>query len=118
HAAVMVYPRLEGLSTELQRFYALGIDSCRIAGELIGGQQTINLDGVTGRLSYRGGNTLQREPIQAVFRDGVGVSLENAEVKARCRRDECRRSCRENRGGLFAAQVTVSGHNRLPLQLG
>jgi outer membrane PBP1 activator LpoA protein len=78
HAAVMVYPRLEGLSTELQRFYALGIDSCRIAGELIGGQQTINLDGVTGRISYRGGNTLQREPIQAVFRDGVGVSLENA----------------------------------------
>ena len=78
HAAVMVYPRLEGLSTELQRFYALGIDSCRIAAELIGGQQTINLDGVTGRISYRGGNTLQREPIQAVFRDGMGVSLENA----------------------------------------
>src|SRR5438309_955247 len=78
HAAVMVYPRLEGLSTELQRFYALGIDSCRIAGELIGGQQTINLDGVTGRISYRGGNTLQREPIQAVFRDGVGVPIENA----------------------------------------
>src|SRR5438552_2988588 len=78
HAAVMVYPRLEGLSTELQRFYALGIDSCRIAGELIGGQQTINLDGVTGRISYRGGNTLQREPIQAVFRDGVGVAIENA----------------------------------------
>src|SRR6267154_2228076 len=72
------YPRLESLSTELQRFYALGIDSCRIAGELIGGQQTINLDGVTGKISYRGGNTLQREPIQAVFRDGVGVSLESA----------------------------------------
>jgi len=78
HAAVMVYPRLEGLPTELQRFYALGIDSCRIAGELIGGQQTINLDGVTGRISYRGGHILQREPIQAVFRDGVGVPLENA----------------------------------------
>jgi len=78
HAAVMVYPRPENLSAELQRFYALGIDSCRIAGELIGGQQLINLDGVTGRVSYRGGNVLQREPIQAVFRDGVGVSLENA----------------------------------------
>src|SRR2546422_7226810 len=78
HAAVMVYPRLEGLSTELQRFYALGIDSCRIAGELIGGQQTINLDGVTGRISYRGGNKLQPEPIQAGIRGGVGVPLENA----------------------------------------
>ena len=78
HAAVMVYPRLEGLSTELQRFYALGIDSCRIAGQLLGGQQTINLDGVTGRVSYRGGSSLQRDPIQAVFREGVGVSLESA----------------------------------------
>jgi len=78
HAAVMVYPRLEGLSTELQRFYALGIDSCRIAGQLLSGQQTINLDGVTGKISYRGGSSLQREPVQAVFRDGVGVSLEGA----------------------------------------
>lgn len=78
HAAVMIYPRLEGLSTELQRFYALGIDSCRIAGQLLGGQQTINLDGVTGKIAYRGGSSLQREPVQAVFRDGVGVSLEGA----------------------------------------
>jgi outer membrane PBP1 activator LpoA protein len=78
HAAVMVYPRLEGLSTELQRFYALGIDSCRIAAQLLSGQQTINLDGVTGKISYRGGSSLQRDPIQAVFRDGVGVSLEGA----------------------------------------
>jgi len=78
HAAVMVYPRLEGLSTELQRFYALGIDSCRIASQLLAGQQTVNLDGVTGKISYRGGSSLQREPIQAVFRDGVGVSLESA----------------------------------------
>jgi hypothetical protein len=78
HAAVMIYPRLEGLSTELQRFYALGIDSCRIAGQLLGGQQTINLDGVTGKIAYRGGSSLQREPVQAVFRDGVGVSFEGA----------------------------------------
>ena len=78
HAAVMVYPRPEGLPTELQRFYALGIDACRIAGQLLSGQQTINLDGVTGRISYRGGSSLQREPVQAVFRDGVGVSLEGA----------------------------------------
>jgi outer membrane PBP1 activator LpoA protein len=78
HAAVMVYPRLEGLPTELQRFYALGIDSCRIAGQLLAGQQTINLDGVTGKVSYRGGSSLQRDPVQAIFRDGVGVSLDGA----------------------------------------
>ena len=77
HAAVMVYPRLEGFSTELQRFYALGIDSCRIAGALLSGQQRVFLDGVTGKISYHGGNALQREPVQAVFRDGVGVSAED-----------------------------------------
>ncbi len=76
HAAVMVYPRPEGLPTELQRFYALGIDSCRIAGQLLSGNQTINLDGVTGKVTYRGGSSLQRDPVQAVFRDGVGVPLE------------------------------------------
>jgi outer membrane PBP1 activator LpoA protein len=74
----MVYPHPEGLSTELQRFYALGIDSCRIAAQLLAGQQTINLDGVTGKVSYRGGSALQRDPVQAVFRDGVGVPLESA----------------------------------------
>jgi uncharacterized protein len=74
HAAVMVYPRLEGFPTELQRFYALGIDSCRIASALLSGQQRVALDGVTGKISYRGGNALEREPVQAVFRDGVGVS--------------------------------------------
>jgi len=36
---------------------------------------------VTGKISYRGGNTLQREPIQAVFRDGVGCPLKR-EMKA------------------------------------
>jgi outer membrane PBP1 activator LpoA protein len=77
HAAVMVYPRLEGFSSELQRFYALGIDSCRIAADLLAGQQRINLDGVTGRISLRSGNVLQREPVQAVFRDGAGVSVED-----------------------------------------
>ncbi|HEX4798258.1 MAG TPA: penicillin-binding protein activator [Burkholderiales bacterium] len=78
HAAVMIYPRLEGFSTELQRFYALGIDSCRIASELLSGQQRVSLDGVTGKISYHGGNALQREPVQAVFRDGVGVSAEDS----------------------------------------
>lgn len=77
HAAVMIYPRLEGFSSELQRLYALGIDSCRIAADLLGGRQGINLDGVTGRISLRSGNVLQREPVQAVFRDGAGISVED-----------------------------------------
>lgn len=75
HAAVMVYPRPEGLPADLQRLYALGIDSCRIAGELFAGHERIRLDGVTGRISSRGGNALEREPVQAVFRDGSGVAI-------------------------------------------
>jgi outer membrane PBP1 activator LpoA protein len=73
----MVYPRLEGFSSELQRLYALGIDSCRIAAGLLAGQEHINLDGVTGRITLRSGNVLQREPVQAVFRDGAGISVED-----------------------------------------
>jgi len=38
----------------------------------------VSLDGVTGKISYHGGNALEREPVQAVFRDGVGVSTEDS----------------------------------------
>src|SRR6266571_635839 len=77
HPAVMVYPRPDRLSVDLQRFYALGIDACRIAGELLAGHDRIRLDGVTGRISLRGGNALEREPVQAVFREGAGTSIED-----------------------------------------
>lgn len=78
HPAVMVYGRRGGMSAVLQRLYALGIDSCRIANELLSGKRLISLDGVTGRVSYQGGNVITREPVQAIFRDGVGLSLELA----------------------------------------
>lgn len=77
HTAVMVYPRPEGLSADLQRFYALGIDACRIAGELLRGIGRIQLDGVTGRISSRSGNALEREPVRAVFRNGAGIATED-----------------------------------------
>ena len=72
----MVYQRRRGLSADLQRLYALGIDSCRIANELLSGKQRVSLDGVTGRVSYQGGHVIQREPVQAVFQNGVGLSVE------------------------------------------
>jgi outer membrane PBP1 activator LpoA protein len=77
HPAVMVYPRTENLPGNLQRFYALGIDACRIAGELFLKHNRISLDGVTGRISLRGGNAFEREPAQAVFRNGAGVAIED-----------------------------------------
>lgn len=76
HPAVMVYPRPQGISGELERFYALGIDAFRIAAALLDVPRGLNLDGVTGRLTLYG-NVVAREPVQAVFRNGIGVTLDH-----------------------------------------
>lgn len=76
HPAVMVYPRAQGISGELERFYALGIDAFRIAAALLDKPRGLSLDGVTGKLSLYG-NVVTREPVQAVFRDGTGVTLDH-----------------------------------------
>ena len=76
HAAVMVYPRPDGIASDLERFYALGIDAFRVAAALIEGPRRFSLDGVTGKLSLEG-NQVTREPVQAVFRNGVGISLDH-----------------------------------------
>ena len=78
HSAVMVYPRPSALGADLQRFYALGIDACRIAGALAPARRPLLLDGVTGRLSLRrDGGAVDREPVPAVFREGVAAALES-----------------------------------------
>jgi len=73
HPAVMVYPRPQGMADELERFYALGIDAFRIAAALLQGSRTLSLDGVTGRITLYG-NQMAREPVQAIFRNGIGVT--------------------------------------------
>jgi len=78
HPAVMVYPRPQGITAEQERFYALGIDAFRVAAALIEGPRSLGIDGVTGRLALEG-SQVRREPVQAVFRNGVGVSLERDE---------------------------------------
>jgi len=78
HPAVMVYPRPRGLAGELERFYALGIDAFRIAAALLQGSPALSLDGVTGRITLYG-NQMAREPVQAVFRNGVGVTPDHDE---------------------------------------
>lgn len=74
HPAVMAYPR-EPLPPAMQRFYALGIDACRVAIELLRGRRIADLDGVTGRLQLRDG-TVTREPMDAVIRDGSAVQFD------------------------------------------
>ena len=74
----MVYSRMESLGPDLRRFYALGIDACRIAELIVGGRNRIDIDGVTGHLNVNIGiedsaaasaRAVMREPLLAGFRD-------------------------------------------------
>lgn len=72
HPAVMVYPRANPpLPTELERFYALGIDSFRLIQLMIDKQvdAALPLDGVTGEIRLNGHN-FQHTAIPAVFAQG------------------------------------------------
>jgi len=72
----MIFPRSDTLAPELQRFYALGIDACRIANELLNRGSRLDLEGVTGTLTLKTNGSIEREPVQSVFRDGSAVALE------------------------------------------
>jgi outer membrane PBP1 activator LpoA protein len=79
HPAVMVYPRAEAaLSGELQRLYALGIDSYRLMLEWLSGRRAFELDGVTGTLRVERSRSprVERWPSLAVFRSGRIERLE------------------------------------------
>jgi uncharacterized protein len=79
HPAVMAYPRQSTLShQELQRLYALGIDAFRCAKELMSGNNSFDLDGVTGRLKFdRSADArIQRSPVLAEYRGGLLVPLD------------------------------------------
>ena len=47
-----------------------------LAAALLEAPRRLSLDGVTGRLTLHG-NVVAREPVQAVFRNGVGVTLDH-----------------------------------------
>jgi len=77
HPAVMVYPRPAGMPLEQQRFYAFGIDACRIAAQLLRHSEHVRLDGVTGRITLAADHVFQREPVLAVIRDGGAAAVED-----------------------------------------
>ncbi len=81
HPAVMVYPRPAGISADAERFYALGIDAFRVAAALVQSPRRLSIDGVTGKLALYG-NQVTREPVQAVFRNGAGITLEDDTANA------------------------------------
>jgi outer membrane PBP1 activator LpoA protein len=79
HPAVMIYPHSTALlEPEVDRLYALGIDSYRLVYALLTSQpsNTLPLDGVTGRIRLNG-QQFQREPIPAFFKQGMGLTPES-----------------------------------------
>jgi len=75
HPAVMIYPRANPpLTPDMERLYALGIDSFRLLQILLDGsyRTALPLDGVTGRIRLSNNNQLQREAIPAQIKQGRG----------------------------------------------
>ena len=79
HPAVMVYPRATPPlpSIDLDRLYALGIDSYRLIQVLLAGESAsaLPLDGVTGEIVLNG-HTFQRIAVPAVFVQGRAQLLD------------------------------------------
>jgi uncharacterized protein len=73
--ALAAYPR-QGLSIELERFYALGIDAYRLALMLLAGKAEAGLDGVTGKLILGSDRQFTRRLTAAQFTDGKLVVRE------------------------------------------
>ena len=76
HPAVAGLPRPAGLEGDAVRFYALGIDSFRVAAALLEGQRSFEIDGATGRITVGATGAIDRRPLAAIFRDGRPVALE------------------------------------------
>ncbi|WP_283742608.1 penicillin-binding protein activator [Sideroxydans sp. CL21] len=78
HPAVMIYPHVvPPMTPDMERLYALGIDSYRLLQVMYqhNPANVLPLDGVTGKIS-RNGHVFQREGILAVMRQGLGVPVE------------------------------------------
>ncbi len=82
HPAVMVYPQAGvPLSTDQERFYALGIDSYRLIRLLLDNKVDANLflDGVSGDIRLKG-RTFQRAAMPAMFTQGQARSRNGRDV--------------------------------------
>lgn len=79
HPAVMIYPHsATPLSPDMDRLYALGIDSYRLLKVLFEHSETssLPLDGVTGKITLMG-HTFQREALLAIIKQGLGVPVDS-----------------------------------------
>jgi outer membrane PBP1 activator LpoA protein len=76
HPSAAGFARPAGLEGDAARFYALGIDAYRLAAALLDGEQTFEVQGVTGRIAVSASGAIDRRPVAATFRDGRCVALE------------------------------------------
>src|SRR5512146_1179855 len=79
HPAVMIYPRsATPLTPDMERLYALGIDSYRLLQVVLAHDEdrALPLDGVTGKITLTG-HTFQREAVLAIMRQGQGVPVDS-----------------------------------------
>jgi outer membrane PBP1 activator LpoA protein len=71
HPAVMTYLRdAPRGADDLERLYALGIDSFRVAQEILGGKREFDVDGVTGRLTLTADGQIKRTLLVVVISAG------------------------------------------------
>jgi hypothetical protein len=71
HPAVMIYPRaLYQEAADRERLYALGIDAFRVAGALLAGDASMEIDGVTGRITLGPDQQFARSLTAAQFNQG------------------------------------------------
>lgn len=79
HSAVVIYPRADYHDQlDLERLYALGIDTFRVSQALLNGTAQSPIDGVTGRITLSPGRQFERELVIAQFVDGRLVTDEPA----------------------------------------
>lgn len=79
HAAVMVYPRANPpLEIDMERLYALGIDSFRLLQIMLNDRYrtALPLDGVTGAIRLNFNHQFSREAMIAEFKQGLGITPE------------------------------------------
>lgn len=86
HPAVMIYPRATPpLGVDMERLYALGIDSYRLSQIMLSNRygSDLPLDGVTGSIRLNSSHQFEREAIMASFKQGLGLTPEAlAAIKA------------------------------------
>lgn len=90
HAGVMRYARSNPpLDTDMERLYALGIDSYRLIRIMIDGRQqaAMPMQGVTGTIRLNPNHQFDREAVLAEFKQGMGLTPEaQAELRAAAKR--------------------------------